>query len=67
MFRTTDKLTSNKPQSTQAKNQDAPGASSAGEAGSADGAGRSNKNLSSTGKLKNWARPFRNGFLYSQI
>ncbi len=64
------------PQSTKAKNQDASGgagsasgasnsgaacsAGSAGSAGSADGADGGYENLSSTGKLKNRARPFRN-------
>ncbi len=67
MLRTTDKPTSNKPQSTQAKNQYAPGADSTGGVGSADRAGGGNKNLLSTGKLKNRTRPFRNGFLYSRI
>ncbi len=65
-------LTSNQlgdePQSTQAKKQDAPGgAGNAGSAGSADGAGGGYENLSSTGKLKNRARPFRNRFSYSRI
>ncbi len=45
------------PQSTQAEKQDVPGTGSAGCAGSADGAGGGNENLSSTRKLKNRARP----------
>ncbi len=40
-------------QSIQAKKQDLLGADSAGDAGSTGGAGRDNKNLSSTEKLKN--------------
>ncbi len=67
ILRTTDEPTGNKPQSTKVKNQDISSAGSAGVAGSANGAGESNKNLSSTGKLKNRARPFWNGSLYSWI
>ncbi len=67
MLQTTDKPTGDKPQSTQVKNQDALGPGSGGGAGNADGAGGGNENLSSTGKLKNRARPFRNRFLYSRI
>ncbi len=54
-----------KPQSTQTEKQETPGG--VGGAGNADGAGRGNENLSSTGKLKNRAKPFRNGFSYSRI
>ncbi len=61
----------NEPQSTQVEKQDAPGgaasAGGAGSAGSADGAGGGYENLSNTGKLKNRARPFRNGFSFSRI
>ncbi len=53
------------PQSTQTEKLDAPGG--AGGAGSVDGADEGNENLSSTGKLKNRASPFRNGFSYSRI
>ncbi len=48
MLRTTDEPTGNKPQSTQAEKQDAPGG--VGGTGNADGAGRGNENLSSTGE-----------------
>ncbi len=46
MLWTTDKPTDDKPQSTQAEKQDTP--SGAGGAGSTNGAGGGNKNLSST-------------------
>ncbi len=59
--RMSPKPTPSRPTLARPKKQDAPGA------GSADGADGGNENLSSTEKLKNRTRPFRNGFLYSRI
>ncbi len=54
MLRTTDKSTGNKPQSTQAKNQDEPG--TAGRAGDS-GVDRSFENLSTTAKSAKSKKP----------